>query len=222
MSKTLEYDNRTSTVNLLFIHIKVWFLALYYFPFPKQALQFLELMTRFGEMGFERDAIKEVLLVHNNDQEKALEDLMTRAAASWAKPTIVHISAFLTTTIQEPFFRLNTLSKHTLTLPRPWKRHTGIKLHISAKTFCVSTLPKDFVPQLKGVPPEVSFLLPGLGSGILYCLVTQRSGRVKCFKCGVAFKCCSGLLLVGIVYLTVDNRFRSRGWWQWTGYSKTS
>uniref|UniRef100_A0A3P8W4M4 Ubiquitin associated protein 1 n=1 Tax=Cynoglossus semilaevis TaxID=244447 RepID=A0A3P8W4M4_CYNSE len=46
------------------------------------ALQFLELMTRFGEMGFERDAIKEVLLVHNNDQEKALEDLMTRAAAS--------------------------------------------------------------------------------------------------------------------------------------------
>lgn len=36
-------------------------------------------------MGFERDAIKEVLLVHNNDQEKALEDLMARAAASWAK-----------------------------------------------------------------------------------------------------------------------------------------
>lgn len=47
-----------------------------------QALQFLELMSRFGEMGFERDAIKEVLLVHNNDQDKALEDLMARAAAS--------------------------------------------------------------------------------------------------------------------------------------------
>lgn len=51
------------------------------FPFF-QALQFLELMSRFGEMGFERDAIKEVLLVHNNDQDKALEDLMARAAAS--------------------------------------------------------------------------------------------------------------------------------------------
>lgn len=42
-------------------------------------------MSRFGEMGFERDAIKEVLLVHNNDQDKALEDLMARAAASWAQ-----------------------------------------------------------------------------------------------------------------------------------------
>lgn len=41
-------------------------------------------MSRFGEMGFERDTIKEVLLEHNNDQDKALEDLMARAAASWA------------------------------------------------------------------------------------------------------------------------------------------
>ena len=47
-----------------------------------QALEFLELMSRFGEMGFEREAIKEVLMVHNNDQDKALEDLMSRAAAS--------------------------------------------------------------------------------------------------------------------------------------------
>jgi len=51
-------------------------------PLILQALQFLELMSRFGEMGFQRDAIKEVLLVHNNDQDKALEDLMARAAAS--------------------------------------------------------------------------------------------------------------------------------------------
>lgn len=56
--------------------------TLVFFFFPSQALQFLELMSRFGEMGFERDAIKEVLLVHNNDQDKALEDLMARAAAS--------------------------------------------------------------------------------------------------------------------------------------------
>ncbi|XP_021176232.2 ubiquitin-associated protein 1 isoform X2 [Fundulus heteroclitus] len=48
----------------------------------EQALQYLQLLSRFGEMGFERDAIKEVLLVHNNDQDKALEDLMARAAAS--------------------------------------------------------------------------------------------------------------------------------------------
>ena len=52
------------------------------FLHPSQALQFLELMSRFGEMGFQRDTIKEVLLVHNNDQDKALEDLMARAAAS--------------------------------------------------------------------------------------------------------------------------------------------
>lgn len=52
------------------------------FSSSSQALQFLELMSRFGEMGFERDAIKEVLLVHNNDQDRALEDLMARAAAS--------------------------------------------------------------------------------------------------------------------------------------------
>lgn len=39
-------------------------------------------MTRFCEMGFEKDTIKEVLLVHNNDQDKALEDLMSHASAS--------------------------------------------------------------------------------------------------------------------------------------------
>lgn len=57
-------------------------LIIFVFFYSFQALQFLELMSRFGEMGFERDAIKEVLLVHNNDQDKALEDLMARAAAS--------------------------------------------------------------------------------------------------------------------------------------------
>lgn len=56
--------------------------SFFFFLYSPQALQFLELMSRFGEMGFERDAIKEVLLVHNNDQDKALEDLMARAAAS--------------------------------------------------------------------------------------------------------------------------------------------
>ncbi|KAI1233241.1 hypothetical protein IHE44_0004841 [Lamprotornis superbus] len=34
------------------------------------------------EMGFELKDIKEVLLLHNNDQQKALEDLMARAGAS--------------------------------------------------------------------------------------------------------------------------------------------
>ncbi|XP_069780267.1 ubiquitin-associated protein 1 isoform X2 [Narcine bancroftii] len=48
---------------------------------PK-TLEFLHLMSKFREMGFEQGAIKEVLVFHNNDQEKALEDLMTRAGAS--------------------------------------------------------------------------------------------------------------------------------------------
>lgn len=39
-------------------------------------------MSKFREMGFEQAVIKEVLVLHNNDQEKALEDLMTRAGAS--------------------------------------------------------------------------------------------------------------------------------------------
>lgn len=57
-------------------------LCLSLFLLLAQALEFLQLMSRFGEMGFERDAIKEVLLVHNNDQDKALEDLMARAATA--------------------------------------------------------------------------------------------------------------------------------------------
>ena len=39
-------------------------------------------MSKFKEMGFELKDIKEVLLLHNNDQDNALEDLMTRAGAS--------------------------------------------------------------------------------------------------------------------------------------------
>lgn len=40
-------------------------------------------MSQFKEMGFKPKDIKEVLLLHNNDQQKALEDLMARAGASW-------------------------------------------------------------------------------------------------------------------------------------------
>lgn len=46
-------------------------------------MEFLQLMSKFKEMGFELKDIKEVLLLHNNDQENALEDLMARAGASW-------------------------------------------------------------------------------------------------------------------------------------------
>ncbi|NXP51089.1 UBAP1 protein, partial [Heliornis fulica] len=42
----------------------------------------LQLMSQFKEMGFELKDIKEVLLLHNNDQHNALEDLMARAGAS--------------------------------------------------------------------------------------------------------------------------------------------
>ncbi|NXN04241.1 UBAP1 protein, partial [Sylvia borin] len=44
--------------------------------------ELLQLMSQFKEMGFELKDIKEVLLLHNNDQQKALEDLMARAGAS--------------------------------------------------------------------------------------------------------------------------------------------
>ncbi|KAM5194099.1 ubiquitin-associated protein 1 [Mantella aurantiaca] len=48
----------------------------------EKTMLFLQLMSKFKEMGFEQKEIKEVLLLHNNDQDKALEELMTRAGAS--------------------------------------------------------------------------------------------------------------------------------------------
>ncbi|XP_042718222.1 ubiquitin-associated protein 1 isoform X2 [Lagopus leucura] len=47
-----------------------------------QITELLQLMSQFKEMGFELKDIKEVLLLHNNDQQNALEDLMARAEAS--------------------------------------------------------------------------------------------------------------------------------------------
>ncbi|PKU30602.1 ubiquitin-associated protein 1 isoform x1 [Limosa lapponica baueri] len=47
-----------------------------------QITELLQLMSQFKEMGFELKDIKEVLLLHNNDQHNALEDLMARAGAS--------------------------------------------------------------------------------------------------------------------------------------------
>ncbi|NXN06774.1 UBAP1 protein, partial [Indicator maculatus] len=44
--------------------------------------ELLQLMSQFKEMGFELKDIKEVLLLHNNDQHNALEELMARAGAS--------------------------------------------------------------------------------------------------------------------------------------------
>ncbi|XP_063151958.1 ubiquitin-associated protein 1 [Candoia aspera] len=48
----------------------------------EKATEILQLMSKFKEMGFELKDIKEALLLHNNDQDNALEDLMTRAGAS--------------------------------------------------------------------------------------------------------------------------------------------
>uniref|UniRef100_A0A0B8RVK8 Ubiquitin-associated protein 1-like n=1 Tax=Philothamnus irregularis TaxID=1899461 RepID=A0A0B8RVK8_9SAUR len=48
----------------------------------EKATEILQLMSKFQEMGFELKDIKEALLLHNNDQDNALEDLMTRAGAS--------------------------------------------------------------------------------------------------------------------------------------------
>ncbi|XP_068107806.1 ubiquitin-associated protein 1 [Hyperolius riggenbachi] len=48
----------------------------------EKTMMFLQLMSKFREMGFEQKEIKEVLLLHNNDQDKALEELMARAGGS--------------------------------------------------------------------------------------------------------------------------------------------
>ncbi|KYO18450.1 ubiquitin-associated protein 1 isoform X2 [Alligator mississippiensis] len=48
----------------------------------EKTTELLQLMSKFKEMGFEVKDIKEVLLLHNNDQDNALEDLMARAGAS--------------------------------------------------------------------------------------------------------------------------------------------
>ncbi|XP_067356141.1 ubiquitin-associated protein 1-like isoform X1 [Channa argus] len=45
-----------------------------------KAAEFLHLLAQFNEMGFQQSAIKEVLLVHDNHRERALEELMTHMA----------------------------------------------------------------------------------------------------------------------------------------------
>ncbi|KAK2917736.1 hypothetical protein Q8A73_004482 [Channa argus] len=47
---------------------------------PDKAAEFLHLLAQFNEMGFQQSAIKEVLLVHDNHRERALEELMTHMA----------------------------------------------------------------------------------------------------------------------------------------------
>ncbi|XP_074534461.1 uncharacterized protein LOC141796995 isoform X2 [Halichoeres trimaculatus] len=45
-----------------------------------KAAEFLHLLTQFKEMGFQQSVIKEVLLVHENHRERALEELVTHMA----------------------------------------------------------------------------------------------------------------------------------------------
>ncbi|XP_026786702.3 ubiquitin-associated protein 1-like [Pangasianodon hypophthalmus] len=45
-----------------------------------KAKEFLHLLTQFHEMGFQQNAIKEVLLMHGNHRDRALEELMTHVA----------------------------------------------------------------------------------------------------------------------------------------------
>lgn len=42
-----------------------------------QATEFLRLLAQFCEMGFQQSTIKEVLLLHDNHRERALEELVT-------------------------------------------------------------------------------------------------------------------------------------------------
>lgn len=44
-----------------------------------QAAEFLRLWEQFSDMGFQQDRIKEVLLVHGNRREQALEELVACA-----------------------------------------------------------------------------------------------------------------------------------------------
>ncbi|KAI4894247.1 hypothetical protein NFI96_030251, partial [Prochilodus magdalenae] len=53
-------------------------LNIIYHPCP--AAEFLRLLSQFCEMGFQQSTIKEVLLLHENHRERALEELMTRVA----------------------------------------------------------------------------------------------------------------------------------------------
>lgn len=46
---------------------------------PLQAGEFLHLWQQFSDMGFQQDRIKEVLLVHGNRREQALEELVACA-----------------------------------------------------------------------------------------------------------------------------------------------
>lgn len=48
--------------------------------FLSQAAEFLHLLAQFCEMGFQQSTIKEVLLLHENHRERALEELMTRVS----------------------------------------------------------------------------------------------------------------------------------------------
>ncbi|XP_016887896.1 ubiquitin-associated protein 1-like [Cynoglossus semilaevis] len=45
-----------------------------------KAEEFLQLLSQFHEMGFQQNTIKEVLLVHENHKERALEELIARVA----------------------------------------------------------------------------------------------------------------------------------------------
>ena len=45
-------------------------------------MEFFQLMSKFKEMGFELKDIEEVLLLHNDDQDNALEHLTAWAGAS--------------------------------------------------------------------------------------------------------------------------------------------
>lgn len=48
----------------------------------EKMMESLQLMSKFKEMDFELKDIKQTLLLHKNEQDNALEDLMARARAT--------------------------------------------------------------------------------------------------------------------------------------------
>ncbi|KAG7235342.1 hypothetical protein INR49_002765, partial [Caranx melampygus] len=58
-----------------------------------KAEEFLYLFSQFHEMGFQQSAIKEVLLVHDNHRERALEELMMRPRWRRSDVDYAHVRA---------------------------------------------------------------------------------------------------------------------------------
>lgn len=101
-----------------------------------QAEEFLQLLIQFNEMGFQQNAIKEVLLVHENHRERALEELMMRVA--WCQ---THKDMQLHKTI------LHAIVSEQYT--GQWQKFGLIKMSDLISMFSQNFLATSHVPEIK-------------------------------------------------------------------------